>query len=63
MTSLRRMFIWGHNACRGHVEMDLAHMRNIQQRTSTTPEAKALALKIENLLYELREALKTRIDP
>ena len=52
----------GHNACFGGVAMAKVWMINIHQRRTTTPESKALAVEIENLLDLLENSLKQRID-
>lgn len=52
----------GHNACFGGVAMAKAWMINIHQRRTTTSEAKATAVAVENLLDLLQEQLKTRVD-
>lgn len=51
-----------HNACFGGIAMARVWMVNIQQRRTTTPEAKGIARDIEDLLYRLKDSLKQRID-
>ena len=55
-----RQAIWQHNGLFGSVAMAIQAMRSIQQRSTTTDESRAYAVKIENLLGLLNASLKTR---
>lgn len=58
----KRMRVWTHNRFFGHARMTEVNMRTIATASTTTPQAKALANHITALAWELRAALKTRID-
>jgi hypothetical protein len=53
---------WGHNALFGHLARAKILVMLVLQRESTTPEAKQIAVRIEQDLEFLETALKTRID-
>jgi len=59
---LRRMAVWRHNAFFGHAAMMGRNAINIAEASTSSPEAKALAIRIQELSSDLAEALKTRID-
>lgn len=51
-----------HNGFFGGVEMARQTMRAVETASTTTSEAKALAVEIHTKLQELRELLRKRID-
>ncbi len=54
---------WAHNALTGHHRRAEIYIWLVQETSTCTPEAKALAAEIEPRLERLRLALKTRVDP
>lgn len=56
----RRQAVHSHNACFGGVAQAKVWMRVIQEKPTVTVEAKVTAWKIEGLLLQLSEQLKTR---
>lgn len=54
--------VWRHNSFFGHVRMMHSQCETIVHAPTTTPEAKAVALRIINEVRELTKLLKTRID-
>lgn len=57
-----KMKRWSHNGLMGCAAMIKSHCIRIQQASTTTPEAKALAVEIEGLAELLSAKLKTRVD-
>lgn len=52
-----------HNSYQGRTRMALANIRTILRSPTTTEDAKAIAVRIEQDLEFLLEALKVRVDP
>jgi hypothetical protein len=58
----RRQLIWRHNSFFGGVQFAKQNMMNILDSITATPQAKALALQIHNLLFNLGNELKIRLE-
>lgn len=54
--------VWRHNSFFGWARMMQSQCHGIINSPSTTPETKAIALRIENETKELIRQLKTRVD-
>lgn len=54
--------VWRHNGFLGWVVLMSKNLRQIIEAETTSVETKLLADRINNLLQELRQSLKTRID-
>ena len=57
-----RKAIWKHNSFMGHAIMMNRQAAVMMEAETTTYEAKALAIKIQELSAQLLRALKTRTD-
>lgn len=53
---------WKHNSFFGHTRMIHSQCEAMVHAPSTTPEAKAVALRIINEVKELTKLLKVRVD-
>lgn len=51
-----------HNSYQGHVTMCMSNMVAVMNSDSTTPEAKAIAMKVYTLAKALKELLRKRVD-
>lgn len=58
----KRQQRWSHNALFGHLARTWIFIRLVQEKPTTSPEAKCTAAKIEELVELLRVQLKERID-
>jgi hypothetical protein len=58
----KRNYIWRHNSFFGFARMMHAQCETLIKAESTTPEAKATALRIKNEVHVLIRQLKTRVD-
>lgn len=60
---LARLRAWAHNGLFGSSRMASQYVRTVQERESTSDEAKALAFKIECDLARLDSLLRARTEP
>jgi hypothetical protein len=58
----RRLKRWRHNGFFGAVAMAQANMRAIINASTTTLRTKEVAVTIEEMLIDLQEQLKIRVD-
>lgn len=57
-----RRRIWAHNSLRGHCALGVRNMVTVAEASTTTAEAKDLAIKIRADLQRLAKLLEERID-
>lgn len=60
--SPKQLACWKHNSFFGHTKMTMINMKTIYTSTTTTTEAKNLAIEIEDLCNQLMFALSKRKD-